>query len=114
MIDFTHTPPPPPFAKIGKSYTYIREEWEVASMAVLAAVVVSEGWSRIQWQKKHVLLYMFLLFTYYHRDYRGVALLSVEIEEHGDTMSTNERGPFLVGALGLSCSYKIFFFPWLL
>ncbi len=27
-----------------------------------------------------------------------------------DSKSTNERGPFLVGSLGLSCRYKIFLF----
>ncbi len=33
-------------------------------------------------------------------------LLSVETEGNGDSRSTNDRGPSLVGSLGLSCSYK--------
>jgi hypothetical protein len=37
------------------------------------------------------------------RDERGVALLIFETEVNGDSKSTNERGPFLVGSLGLSC-----------
>jgi hypothetical protein len=60
-------------------------------------------------RKKHGLFYSgytFLLFTYYHRDYRGVALLTVETEVK---LNTNERGSFLVGAFGLSCKYKRFF-----
>ncbi len=34
----------------------------------------------------------------------------VEIEVNADSKSTNERGPFLVGSLGLSCMYKRFLF----
>jgi hypothetical protein len=35
-------------------------------------------------------------------------LLTVETEANGDLGSTNERGPSLVGSLGLSCRYKRF------
>jgi hypothetical protein len=42
-------------------------------------------------------------------------LLTVETEVNGDSKSANERGPSLVGLLGLSCRYKIFLFiTWLL
>ncbi len=37
----------------------------------------------------------------------GWPLLKVETEVNGDAKSTNERGPFLVGSLGLSWRYKI-------
>ncbi len=37
-------------------------------------------------------------------------LTAVETEVNGDTKSTNESGPFLVGSLGLSCRYKRFLF----
>jgi hypothetical protein len=33
----------------------------------------------------------------------GWPLPTVETGVHGDSKSTNERGPFLVGLLGLSC-----------
>ncbi len=36
----------------------------------------------------------------------GWPLLTVEIEVNGDSKSTKERGPALVGAVGLSCRYK--------
>jgi hypothetical protein len=39
---------------------------------------------------------------------RGVALLTVETEENGDSKSTNERGPSLVDSLGSSCRYTRF------
>ncbi len=40
------------------------------------------------------------------RDYReGWPLLTVESEVNGDSKSTNESGPSLVGSLGLSCWY---------
>jgi hypothetical protein len=43
------------------------------------------------------------------------AVLSVEREVNGDSRSVNERGPSLVGSLGLSCSYnKKFVLPSLL
>jgi hypothetical protein len=32
-------------------------------------------------------------------------MLTVETELNGDSKSTNERGPSLVGSLGLSCRY---------
>ncbi len=35
----------------------------------------------------------------------GLPLLTVETEINGDSKSTNERGPSLVGSLGLSCGY---------
>ncbi len=35
-------------------------------------------------------------------------LLTVETEANGDSRSTNERCPFLVGSLGSSCRYKRF------
>ncbi len=38
----------------------------------------------------------------------GRPLLTVETEANGDSKSTNERGPSLVGLLGLSCRYKRF------
>jgi hypothetical protein len=38
----------------------------------------------------------------------GWPLLPVETEANGDTKSTNERGPSLVGLLGSSCRYKIY------
>jgi hypothetical protein len=46
----------------------------------------------------------------------GWPLLTVEIEVNGDSKSTNERDPSLVGSLGLSCRYKrlLFLMPWLL
>jgi hypothetical protein len=37
-------------------------------------------------------------------------LLTVENKVNGDSKRTNERGPFLVGSLGLSCRYKRFLF----
>ncbi len=45
----------------------------------------------------------------------GWPLLTDETEENGDSKSTNERGPSLVGSLGLSAlaataQYKNFFF----
>ncbi len=43
------------------------------------------------------------------RDAReGWPLLTVETEANGDSWSTNERGPSLVGSLALSCQYKRF------
>ncbi len=52
----------------------------------------------------------------YQRDYReGWSLLTVETEVNGDSKSTIERGPSLVGSLGSSCRYKrLFILPWLL
>ncbi len=41
---------------------------------------------------------------------REVVLLTVETEVNGGSKSTNERGPFLVGSLVLSCRYKRFLF----
>jgi hypothetical protein len=40
----------------------------------------------------------------------GWPLLTAETEVNGDSKGTNERGPTLVGSLGLSCRYKIFLF----
>jgi hypothetical protein len=40
----------------------------------------------------------------------GRPLLTAETEVNGDSKSTNEMGPFLVGSLGLSCWYKRFLF----
>ncbi len=37
-------------------------------------------------------------------------LLIVEVKVNGDSKSTNERGPSMVGSLGLSCQYKTFMF----
>jgi hypothetical protein len=37
-------------------------------------------------------------------------MLTVETEVNGDSKSTNERGPSLVGSLGLTCRYKRFLF----
>jgi hypothetical protein len=34
--------------------------------------------------------------------------LTIETEVNGDSKRTNERGPFLVGSLGLLCQYKRF------
>ncbi len=45
---------------------------------------------------------------YYCRE--GWPLLAVVTEVNGDSKSTYERGPFLVGSLGLSCWYKRFLF----
>jgi hypothetical protein len=39
----------------------------------------------------------------------GWTLLTEDTEVNGDSQSTNERGPSLVGSLGLSCWYKRFF-----
>jgi hypothetical protein len=39
----------------------------------------------------------------------GWPLLTVETEVNGDSKSTNERGPSLVGSLGLLARYKRFF-----
>jgi hypothetical protein len=45
----------------------------------------------------------------------GWHLLTVETEVNGDSKSTIERGPSLVGSLGSSCRYKrLFILPWLL
>jgi hypothetical protein len=42
-------------------------------------------------------------------------LLTVETGLNGDSKSTNEFDPSLVGSMGLSCRYKdIFLQPWLL
>ncbi len=41
---------------------------------------------------------------------RGGPLLTVETEMNGDAKRTNERVPFLVGSLDLSCRHKRFFF----
>ncbi len=38
----------------------------------------------------------------------GWPLLTVETEVNGNSVSTNERGPSLVGSLGLSCRYNRF------
>jgi hypothetical protein len=38
----------------------------------------------------------------------GCPLSAVETETNGDSKSTNERGPSLVGSLGSSCRYKRF------
>ncbi len=41
--------------------------------------------------------------------------LTVETKVNGDSESTNERGPSLVGSLGMSCRYKkILILHWLL
>ncbi len=40
----------------------------------------------------------------------GWPLLTVETEVNGDSKRTNEKGPFLVNSLGLSCRYKRFLF----
>jgi hypothetical protein len=40
----------------------------------------------------------------------GWILPTVETEVNWDSKSTNERGPSLVGSLGLSCRYKRFLF----
>jgi hypothetical protein len=40
----------------------------------------------------------------------GWPLLTVETVVNGNSKRTNERGPFLVGSLGLSCRYKRFLF----
>ncbi len=43
------------------------------------------------------------------RDYReGWPLLTVESEANGDSKSTYERGPYLIGALNSSCRYNRF------
>jgi hypothetical protein len=36
----------------------------------------------------------------------GWPLLTVENEANGDSKSTNDRGPFLVGSLALGCQYQ--------
>ncbi len=41
---------------------------------------------------------------------KGGPLLTVETEVNWGSKSTNERDGSLVGSLGLSCKYKIFFF----
>ncbi len=40
----------------------------------------------------------------------GCPLVTVETELNRDSKSTNERGPSLVGSLGLSCHYKRFLY----
>jgi hypothetical protein len=40
------------------------------------------------------------------RETREWPLLTVETEVNRDSKSTNERGPFFVGSLGLPCQYK--------
>ncbi len=46
----------------------------------------------------------------------GWSLLTVETEEYSDSMSTNERGPFLVGSVVSLCQniQDTFILPWLL
>ncbi len=46
----------------------------------------------------------------------GWPLLTFETEMNGDSKSTNERGPSLVGSLSLSCraGTRDFVLPWLL
>ncbi len=44
------------------------------------------------------------------REKEGWPLLTVDTEVNGDSKRTNERCPFLVGSLGLSCLYKRFLF----
>jgi len=44
------------------------------------------------------------------RTREGWPLLTVEIEVNGESKRTNERGPFWVGSLGISCWYKTFLF----
>jgi hypothetical protein len=53
----------------------------------------------------------FLPRAYTRETREGWPLLTVETEVNGDLKSTNERGPSLVGSLGLSCwcSYNRFF-----
>ncbi len=41
----------------------------------------------------------------------GRPLPTVETEVNGDSKRTNDRGPSLVGSLGLSCRYKNYYFP---
>jgi hypothetical protein len=41
---------------------------------------------------------------------KGRALLTAKTEVNGDSKRTNERGPCLVGLLGLPCRYKRFMF----
>ncbi len=41
---------------------------------------------------------------------KGWPLLTVETDANGNSRSTNERGPSLVGPLGFSCRYKSFLF----
>ncbi len=41
---------------------------------------------------------------------KGWPLLTVETETNGDSKSTNERSPSLIGSLGSSCQYERFFF----
>ncbi len=54
----------------------------------------------------------FLPRAYTRETREGWPLLTVETEVNGDLKSTNERGPSLVGSLGLSCwCYYNRFFP---
>ncbi len=41
-----------------------------------------------------------------HMTREGWALMTVETGVYGDSKTTNERGPCLVGSWGLSCQYK--------
>ncbi len=62
---------------------------------------------------------LLVVFTCRHRSQQdalstetreGWSLLTFETEVNGDSKSTNERGPSLVGSLGLLCRYKRFCF----
>jgi hypothetical protein len=55
----------------------------------------------------------FLYFYYFSmvrpRETReGWPRLTIETEKNGDSKSTKQRGPSLVGSLGLSCRYRRF------
>ncbi len=62
--------------------------------------VVTEGWPLLTDVTE-----VWLLLTF---ETEGWPLLTVGTEVNGDSQSTNERNPSLVGSLGLSCQYKGF------
>ncbi len=53
---------------------------------------------------------MTLIFKLYVEPYEldQQEAMTIETEANGDSKSTNERGPSLVGSLGSSCRYKRF------
>ncbi len=71
----------------------------------------------IEWVMSHKMLILKAGMTFHPlltaatRETRvGWPLRTIEIDVNGDSKSTNESGPFLVGSLGLSCQYKGFLF----
>jgi hypothetical protein len=79
--------------------------WGAADEAVLNKVLLP-GWPELPFS-----LHSSFSSTASPRETReGWPLLTVETQVNGGSKRTNERVPFLVDSLGLSCRYKIFMF----